>query len=290
MYRIQEVGGTPGGEAFLLTSGGRSALLDTGFSYCAEALVQNIRSILGKKPLDLILLTHSHYDHVCGTMRCLREWPDAAVIASGYTKYVFTRPSALNLMRKMSAAAVAAGSENINCDVEHLRVDRTVAEGDLVELGNLHLRVMETPGHTKCCISFFSEGEGLFLASETLGLFAAPSVVKPTYLVGYRMTLDSIAKAAACRPNAILVPHMGLIGGEDGAEYLRASRFWAEKVQSDVVSGHFAGKSREKLTEELIARFLSYDRAQGKPESAVRLNAGITVDLLLRECTLQSGV
>lgn len=284
MFRIQEVGGAPGGEAFLLTSGGHSALIDTGFSHCAETLVKNVESVLEGKPLEMILLTHSHYDHVCGAMRCMERWPDAQVAASAYTKYVFTRPSALDLMRKMSAGAAAeCGVQDARCDAEHLRVDRTVAEGDTVELGNLRLRVLETPGHTKCCISFFSEEEGLMLAAETLGLFAAPGIVKPTYLVSSRMTLDSIAKVAACRPGSILVSHMGLICGEDAAGFLKAARFWAKKVRDDVVSGALTGKSREALTEELVDLFFPYDRAQRKPEGAVRLNAGITVSLLLRE-------
>ena len=66
MLKIQNVGAFPGGDAFLLDDGSGACLLDTGFGFCGEALAVHVRRALAERPLDAILLTHSHYDHACG--------------------------------------------------------------------------------------------------------------------------------------------------------------------------------------------------------------------------------
>ena len=63
MLKIQNVGAFPGGDAFLLDDGSGACLLDTGFGFCGEALAVHVRRALAERPLDAILLTHSHYDH-----------------------------------------------------------------------------------------------------------------------------------------------------------------------------------------------------------------------------------
>ena len=65
-YTVTNVGPVNGGEGFLFVSENTTFLLDDGFSFCGNALVDNIKKVLGDRGLDYILLTHSHYDHVGG--------------------------------------------------------------------------------------------------------------------------------------------------------------------------------------------------------------------------------
>ena len=52
MYTITNVGGTPGGEAFLLVTEEKAALIDSGFACSAGRMVANIKDILQDRPLD----------------------------------------------------------------------------------------------------------------------------------------------------------------------------------------------------------------------------------------------
>lgn len=62
-------------------------------------------------------------------------------------------------------------------------VDRTVAHGDVVEVGNMKWKVIETPGHTPGSICLFDipqfgnhpKGLPVLISGDTL--FAAPSAV-----------------------------------------------------------------------------------------------------------------
>ena len=87
--------------------------------------------------LDLILLTHHHSDHVAGTDE----------IRGRYTA------------RVVGAAA----------DAHRLpKLDRAVAEGDTVTLGNSVAEVIDTPGHTRGHIAFYFENGDVLLCGDTL--------------------------------------------------------------------------------------------------------------------------
>ncbi|WP_164011774.1 MBL fold metallo-hydrolase [Pyxidicoccus trucidator] len=78
---------------------------------------------LGLK-LVLVLETHVHADHVTGA----------------------------GALREKTGATVAASARGAPC------VNRQVAHGDVVRLGNLEVKVLETPGHTDDSLSFLCEG------------------------------------------------------------------------------------------------------------------------------------
>ena len=61
MYTITNVGGTPGGEAFLLVTEEKAALIDSGFACSAGRMVANIKDILQDRPLDYAV-SYTHLD------------------------------------------------------------------------------------------------------------------------------------------------------------------------------------------------------------------------------------
>ena len=71
-------------------------------------------------------------------------------------------------------------------------VDRVVKEGDILNFGDHKITVYETPGHTKCSLSYMVDQDVIF-ASETVGVTTS-EVYMPCYLVGYRMSLDAVEK------------------------------------------------------------------------------------------------
>lgn len=98
-----------------------------------------IVAALGGAKLDAIVLTHGHSDHV-GAAAALREATGAPVIASAVEAPAIENP-----------AANVVDDNPTPCPV-----DRTVAQGDVVEVGNMKWKVIETPGHTKGSICLFN--------------------------------------------------------------------------------------------------------------------------------------
>lgn len=191
------VGGDESRGAFLI-KGTANILFDTGMAYSADRMIRNIKKELGGRPLDAVLLSHSHYDHVSGLPFLRREWPELVAYGSERAKEILEKPSARQTMRKLSeAAAKGAGLERApEYDDNGLRVDRTVHEGEVLQIGEHTVKVFETPGHTRCSLSYLVDEDVIF-ASETVGVTLGGHYM-PCYLVGYQMSLEAVRKLRAC--------------------------------------------------------------------------------------------
>lgn len=283
-YQVTNVGPVIGGEGFLFVSDNTTFLLDNGFAFCGEAMVKNIENVLGDRGLDYILLTHSHYDHLSGTPYITRAYPDVKVIANDHTANVVVRDGAKKVMRQMNEAAAKSyhGGEYEDL-TDTLRVDIVVKDNDVVDLGDFRFRVCGFPGHTKCSIGFYSEEERLLLSCETLGVYIGDERLACQYLVGYRMSIDSLDRALALDIDTMLIPHTGLAEGDRCKALLQASKELAVNGAKDIVRGFREGKSEQELLAILKEKYYTPYVRKLQPEAAFDLNASYMIPMLIKE-------
>ncbi|MFA6931059.1 MAG: MBL fold metallo-hydrolase [Lentisphaeria bacterium] len=284
MFTLTNVGAIPGSDAFLLLTNEKAALLDSGFSFCAERMLDKISGILGARNLDYVLLTHSHYDHASGSMYCKTRWPQVQIVASSHTAKVFGKESARNLMRELNDSAARLNGQEQYLDLlANLQVDRIVKEGDIVDLGSLQLRVLELPGHTRCSIGFYDEKAKLLLACETLGVSSAPDLVMPCCLVSYSLSLQAITRVETLDIQHLLLPHSGLLEGGDCVRFLAAARYWLQESRRRIREAHEQGKNIAELLQLFKDLFYTELARRNQPEKAFDLNASYLIPLLLQE-------
>lgn len=284
MFTVTNVGAVSGGEAFLLLTPEKAVLLDSGYSFCAPQMLENISRLLGPRELDYVLLTHSHYDHASGSIYCKSRWPGATIVGSRHTEKILSKDSARDLMRRLndSAARLNGQGQYLDC-LKDLRVDRSVAEGDRIDLGSLQLQVLEMPGHTRCSIGFYAEQERLLLGCETLGVLAGPDLVMPCCLVSYNLTLQAIERVAALPLQYLLLPHSGLLEGEDCARFLTNACYWLEESRRRIRDAAAGGGTEDELLQVFKDIFYTPQTQQVQPEVAFDLNASYIVPLLLKD-------
>lgn len=142
----------------------RAALIDPVLDFQANSgkvLHASARRLLERmRALDLqvdwLLETHAHADHLSAAVWLQREVGGRIAIGAGIDVVQAHFQPVLNLAAPCDGRAF----------------DQLFAEGDSVPVGDLHLQVLHTPGHTPACISYYLPGEpdapGCVFVGDTL--------------------------------------------------------------------------------------------------------------------------
>ena len=281
---ITDVRAVPGDCAFLLDDGKTAVLYDTGFAFTGSTIAENIKEVLGPRPLDYILLTHSHYDHVLASPYITKIYPKAKVIAGEYVAQIFQRPTAKAVMRELDRkAAIHHGAAEYEDLIELLKVDITVRDGDSFRCGDFLFTAIALPGHTKCSFGFYLREHKLLLGSETLGVYFGKGTYLPFFLVGYQLTLDAFQKVKQLELEKILLPHYGVVDQEEAQVYFAGS----EAVVRDSAQRILTMLREGKTDAEIIAYFEARDYRENVqptyPIDAFHLNTSILIQQVRKE-------
>lgn len=117
----------------------------------AQKIIEWINSE-GLKPVA-ILLTHGHFDHIMGMAGVKNEY-HIPVYAIKDEVEVLANPQ-LNVSTMMGAYI-------------SLTADELFADGDVLELAGMKLKVISTPGHTIGSVCFYMEEEKVLISGDTL--------------------------------------------------------------------------------------------------------------------------
>lgn len=281
---VTDVRAVPGDSAFLLDDGKTAVLYDTGFAFTGFQVAENVRKALGDRPLDYILLTHSHYDHALGSAYVAKLFPDVKIVAGAYAAGIFAKPSARAVMRELNRkAARQYGVQEFEDLIDELRVDIPVRDGDILTCGDLRIQVLELPGHTKCSVGYYLPEEKLLLSVETLGVYFGGDTYLPSCLVGYQMALDSFAKVRKLNIERMLLPHYGIVNREAAWNYIGRSEKATVDSAKTIVKLLRLGKTKEEIIAHLTETEYREEVRPVYPIDAYTLNTGIMIDLIGKE-------
>ena len=106
---------------------------------------------LSKQAMDLgleieyIILTHGHADHIGGVEKFKRDFASAKLVAHEKERDMLGNP-ALNSSGEMFPQPIS------------LVADIWVKDGDKLQVGNMELKIIHTPGHTMGGMSIYVDG------------------------------------------------------------------------------------------------------------------------------------
>lgn len=281
---IHNVSPVRGGDSFLFVCNDVTFLYDTGFGFSSETLYANIKKVLGERPLDYILLTHSHYDHAMGSAYLSIKYPEAKIVALQYAAKILEKESARNVMRRLNTeAARTHGITEFNDYTDHLHANMPVEDNEIIMLGSHTVRIISLPGHTRDCIAFYFEDEKMVLGTETMGMYVADGLVMPSFLVGYNLSLQSIEKIRTFDIESYFIPHWGLITGEDVNTFFEDSVKGHVLGRDTIVNGHNAGKSHEEIFKYFQDLYYTPLVTEVYPFAAFAENTNIQIPMILKE-------
>lgn len=275
-----------GGETFLIFGQEKTVLYDCGMAYCHESLIENIRRALkarGRESLDLVIMSHTHYDHIGALPYVLLAWPDVQVCGAAKAQSVFGSQGAKQTMERLGKAArdvYMPSGEPVLTDP--LRVDRVLSDGDRIEIGEGQcIFVLETKGHTDCSLTYVLEPERLMFASESTGVLRNSEYMETAFLKSYQDTLDSAEKCRACGPKQIISPHYGIVPADFSDQYFDLYIKCAEAEKDFILKLYDQGLDYEQISKKFEDRFWSEERGEGQPKAAFLENAKYSIKHIL---------
>ena len=175
-----------------------SAIIDPG----AEA--DTIIGLTEGTKVQAILLTHGHGDHTMALDE-VKEWTDAPV---------YLHPK-------------EAAHFELSCDI-------SIQDDQLIQIGNLNLKVIHTPGHTpgQCC---FDLGDGRIIVGDTIFVGGPGRTWSPQ---DFNVTMKTMQQIVFKWPDdtEFFSGHgpNGKIGDERSAFEIFLARGWSKDLEGDV--------------------------------------------------------
>lgn len=155
---------------------------------------QNILKTIRKNSLhpEMILLTHSHWDHI-GEVSLLKSELKIPV-------YIH-KEDAGNLENP--------GSDRLPILAPILGVlpDGFLTEGQVINVGELEIHVIHTPGHTPGCVCFYLPKENLLISGDTLFRRSIGNLSLPT--ARPNLMPESLKKLSKLPPETRVIPGHG---------------------------------------------------------------------------------
>jgi len=176
------------------------ALIDVGPSVSVENLLSGLAE-LNINPTDVsyILATHVHLDHTGGAGTAIKQMPNAKVIVHQRGKRHLIDPARLceDSQRTLGKLALKYGI------MEPVPQDRIIVakDGMLLDLGEMEIEVLDTPGHASHHLSFVDRKEGRLFAGDAAGVnirgLNIPDTSRPFNLVQALTSLDKLIRLGA---------------------------------------------------------------------------------------------
>ncbi len=158
MIHIQQFTFNPFGEncSLIWDDKGRCAFIDPGYESTEKTQLTTFVESHGLIPI-CIMLTHGHFDHIYGA-KDLAQTYDIPIYMDKKEVYSFehTNPYVCG---------------NYGLPLAEIPLEETfryITEGEIVEVGDLRLEVIETPGHSVGGVCFLERNEKVLFSGDTL--------------------------------------------------------------------------------------------------------------------------
>ena len=276
-----------------LLDGDVPVLFDAGYAYLGERYVKEIKQITGDKQPGYCFISHSHFDH-CGSVAMFKKnFPFIKIVCSKKAKNIFHRPNAIKLIKELSNnAELLAKRWGIECKgsepFEPFEIDMTADDKDTIKVSkDLTVEVLETPGHTRDCLSYYIPGSKILFPSEAIGVPDKTRHIFSCFLVDYDMYYESILRLKSLESDVLCLGHNFAYTGKDAQDYIEQSIQKCEEFLNIVETCLVEEKGDVEKVKWRIKK-LEYDGKTGmvQPEPAYLLNLEASIRVIKKRMGL----
>jgi len=226
IYRLDaEMFGTTGVNSPYVITGDETALVDSGPASSAGGTADAL-STLGIEPGDLtyIIPTHAHLDHAGGAGHLADRFPDATVLCHGKALPFLTDSDSLQRLQRSVERAIGMDEPyGKPSPIDENRCE-PLAGGDVLDLGDRVLDVVDAPGHAPHQLCLFDRSDGVLFSADANGMYLDGAGHRPTTPppdFDLERSVETVRQLASFEPETVLYAHFGWGEPGDGTSELR---------------------------------------------------------------------
>jgi glyoxylase-like metal-dependent hydrolase (beta-lactamase superfamily II) len=217
------------------------ALLDSGTSSSPEGAILPFIRRAGRNIEDIshIVLSHGHFDH-CGGAQSIKRISGAEVVIHTADKSLIEDPylikrDLLSRFPSLSLDGIVSGDEP---PFEPVFADRTVQDGERLELGGHEFEVIGIPGHSAGMICLAEKKLGLYIVSDGV---QGRGERRPLVFYQARDYVESLKKLKKERVEYLILGHPfppfeeAVLRGEKARRHIEDSLFAIEELSFKVL-------------------------------------------------------
>jgi glyoxylase-like metal-dependent hydrolase (beta-lactamase superfamily II) len=263
--------------------GERNLLVDCGILAKAGEIEKKLDALLGKEKIHLALLTHSHYDHT-GACSLLQEKYGFEIVASQRTKEILENDKAIAFIDDLNQKFKIILDDRSGTVFTKPRDVRGVGENDAIALSDGQtVEVFETPGHTRCSISFLLKPLNILFPGDAAGVVEKTGKLKPLFLSSYSQYEKSLKKLIALEAGMLALPHNHVVrGAEKVREFLAAALDETQKLKDEILVRLRKSEDFALIAESILERDYDAPTIMG-PREALLINVTAMVKSVFYE-------
>ena len=271
-----------------IITGSKNFLIDSGSIVKAREFAQRIPATLEELGIEnpvihTLILTHTHWDHT-GAASELQKKFNFDVVCSARGEELLQKDKVVQYINRMNQDHKKLENDTSSTQFEKLERLVPVKEGDRIMIDDFsYLEVYETPGHTRCSVSYLLQPWKILFPGDATGVTEQTGVLRPLFLSGYIDYENSILKIMSLQVEVLAFPHNRLIKGKERVrEYLEFSLNRAREIKGRILGFLEDGMAVPIIVETLYKTEFTKPTVMG-PREALTTNLEAMVNAIRKE-------
>ncbi|MFX0020928.1 MAG: MBL fold metallo-hydrolase [Candidatus Hermodarchaeota archaeon] len=191
----------PGCHVYLIIGENLNVLIDTGIITKFNSLNYLLTTEIGLKieDINLVINTHEHFDHISSN-------------AYLHCPFAAHRWAATKIQH--SDELITKGKK-WGVDLSNLKINIWLEDRNIIDLGNVVLKIVETPGHTSGCICLYEPVKQYIFTGDTLYKGAITNIYESGSISEY---INSLHILNTLRINSFFPSHGNFVLGEENVK------------------------------------------------------------------------
>jgi glyoxylase-like metal-dependent hydrolase (beta-lactamase superfamily II) len=266
-----------------LIHGERNLLIDCSILAKAPEITSKLDTFLRNEKIDLVLLTHSHYDHT-GACSHLQEKYGFEIIASHRTKEILENDKAIAFIDDLNQQFKKILNDQSISNFSKPKNIHGIDENEMIGLSmGQTIEVFETPGHTRCSLSFLLKPDNILFPGDAAGVVEKTGKIKPLFLSSYTQYEKSLKKLMTLKAVILALPHNHVVRGEEKIlEFLSKALDETHKLKEEILAWLRKSDDFAMIAENILEREYDSPTIMG-PREALLINVTAMVKSIYYE-------